>query len=100
MQLFASATALMRGQILPPSEMKSLYGSTTSNAVMPLSYVGVFMTCLRKGEPAHSYIYSTFQSSGSKLDCGPYRRQKPAMVEHHVSFGSNADMCGATTDVR
>src|SRR5215472_14231602 len=32
----------MRGQILPPSEMKSLYGSTTSSAVMPLSYVGVF----------------------------------------------------------
>src|SRR5262249_41086549 len=41
-QSFASATALMRGQILPPSEMKSLYGSTTSSAVMPLSYVGVF----------------------------------------------------------
>src|SRR5215831_4964063 len=40
-QLLASATALMRGQILPPSEMKSLYGSTTSSAVMPLSYVGV-----------------------------------------------------------
>src|SRR5215510_2090502 len=32
----------MRGQILPPSEMKSLYGSTTSSAVMPLSYAGVF----------------------------------------------------------
>src|SRR5215510_9598309 len=41
MQLLASATALMRGQILPPSEMKSLYGSTTSSAVMSLSYVGV-----------------------------------------------------------
>src|SRR5262249_14513635 len=40
-QLLASATALMRGQILPPSEMKSLYGSTTSSAVMSLSYVGV-----------------------------------------------------------
>src|SRR5215467_7149523 len=42
-QLLASATALMLGQSLPPSEMKSLYGSTTSSAVMLLSYVGVFM---------------------------------------------------------
>src|SRR5215813_9423635 len=33
-QLLASATALMRGQILPPSEMKSLYGSTTRRAVI------------------------------------------------------------------
>src|SRR5215510_5610832 len=41
-QLLASATALMRGQTLPPSEMKSLYGSTTSSAVMLLSYVGAF----------------------------------------------------------
>src|SRR5262249_33445814 len=42
-QPFASATALMRGQILPPSEMKSLYGSTTKRALMLLSYVEVFM---------------------------------------------------------
>ena len=32
-QLFASATALMRGQILPPSEMESLYRSITRSAV-------------------------------------------------------------------
>src|SRR5262245_10128965 len=32
-QRLASATALMRGQSLPPSEMKSLYGSMTSRAV-------------------------------------------------------------------
>jgi hypothetical protein len=32
----------MRGQILPRSEMKSLYGSITSSAVMSLSYVEVF----------------------------------------------------------
>src|SRR5262245_14601604 len=42
-QSFASATALMRGQILPPSDMKSLEGSTTKRALMLLSYVGVFM---------------------------------------------------------
>ncbi len=36
-QLLASATAWMRGQILPPSEMKSLYGSTTRSPVMPRS---------------------------------------------------------------
>src|SRR5262249_38755990 len=42
-QSFASATALMRGQILPPSEMKSLYGSTTKRALMLLSCVGVLM---------------------------------------------------------
>src|SRR5262245_11934132 len=47
-QSFASATALMRGQILPPSEMKSLYGSTTKRALILLSYVGVFMA----GTPA------------------------------------------------
>jgi hypothetical protein len=41
-QWLASATALMRGQSVPPSEMKSLYGSTTSSGMMPLSYVGVF----------------------------------------------------------
>src|SRR5262245_58820603 len=29
----------MRGHILPPSEMKSLYGSTTKSAVSCLSYV-------------------------------------------------------------
>src|SRR5262245_53788921 len=34
----------MRGQSLPPSEIKSLYGSITSSAVMLLSYVGVFTT--------------------------------------------------------
>src|SRR5215467_1279038 len=42
-QLFASATALMRGQILPPSEMKSLYGSTTRSAVSSLLYVIIAM---------------------------------------------------------
>src|SRR5262245_12085845 len=40
-QSFVSATALMRGQILPPSEMKSLYGSTTSSAVWPCRLAGV-----------------------------------------------------------
>src|SRR5262249_46530965 len=38
-QLFASATALRRSHILPPSEMKSLYGSITRSAVSCLSYV-------------------------------------------------------------
>ena len=32
--------------ILPPSEMKSLYGSITSSAVMSLSYIGVFTAVL------------------------------------------------------
>src|SRR5664279_6475040 len=36
-QLFATATVLMRSQILPPSEMKSLYGSMTRSAVLSLS---------------------------------------------------------------
>ena len=37
-QLFASATSLIRGQILPPSEMKSLlYGSTARSPVLLLS---------------------------------------------------------------
>src|SRR5215813_2972968 len=45
-QLFASATALIRFQILPPSEMKSLYGSTTSSAVSCLSYVTFAMVSL------------------------------------------------------
>jgi hypothetical protein len=38
-QWFASATPLMRSQILPPSGMKSLYGSTTRSAVISSSYV-------------------------------------------------------------
>src|SRR5262245_42730765 len=43
-QSFASATARMRPHILPPSEMKSLYGSTTRRAVVSLSYAGPVMT--------------------------------------------------------
>jgi len=46
-QLLASATALMRGQILPPSERKSLYGSTTTSAVMSLSEARFVMTSLQ-----------------------------------------------------
>src|ERR1700676_425130 len=38
-QLFASATAFIRFHILPPSEMKSLYGSITRSAVSCFSYV-------------------------------------------------------------
>src|ERR1700690_3525257 len=37
MQSFASATVLMRSHSLPPSEMKSLYGSITRSAVFSLS---------------------------------------------------------------
>ena len=45
-QCFASATPLMRSHILPPSEMKSLYGSTTRSAMISLSYVSfVFVIC-------------------------------------------------------
>src|SRR5262245_51940737 len=40
-QLFASATAFRRSHSLPPSEMKSLYGSITRSAVISLSYVTV-----------------------------------------------------------
>src|SRR6185437_11263261 len=36
-QLFVSATVFNRSQNLPPSEMKSLYGSITRSAVMSLS---------------------------------------------------------------
>src|SRR5262249_316560 len=43
MQSFASATPRMRSHSLPPSEMKSLYGSTTRSAVISLSYVTVAM---------------------------------------------------------
>jgi hypothetical protein len=32
----------MRGQILPPSEMKSLYGSTNKSAMVSLSCLWVF----------------------------------------------------------
>src|SRR5262249_52115840 len=39
MQLFASATAFRRSHTLPPSEMKSLYGSITRRAVISFSYV-------------------------------------------------------------
>src|SRR5262245_42515730 len=46
-QLLASATALIRGQILPPSEMKSLYGSITTSVVMPLSEAWFVMTSLQ-----------------------------------------------------
>src|SRR5262245_28428571 len=38
-QLFASATARIRSHNLPPSEMKSLYGSITRSAGTALSYV-------------------------------------------------------------
>jgi hypothetical protein len=42
-QSFVSATRRMRSHSLPPSEMKSLYGSTTRSAVISLSYVTVAM---------------------------------------------------------
>jgi hypothetical protein len=38
-QRLASATALMRFQTLPPSEMKLLYESISNNAVERVSYV-------------------------------------------------------------
>ena len=38
-QRFASATPFKRSHTLPPSEMKSLYGSITRSAVSCLSYV-------------------------------------------------------------
>src|SRR5262245_21259659 len=41
-QPFASATARMRPHSLPPSEMKSLYGTITSSAVISLSNAGPF----------------------------------------------------------
>src|SRR5215468_2941712 len=60
-QLFASATALMLGQILPPSEMKSLYGSTTKSAVISLLYSRIFTASLLgrwdwRGSPTNAGI--------------------------------------------
>src|SRR5215472_1221036 len=40
---FASATVFKRSHTLPPSEMKSLYGSITRSAVRSFSYVTFFM---------------------------------------------------------
>jgi hypothetical protein len=46
-QLFASATRFKRSHILPPSEMKSLYGSIITSAVSCLSYVTFAMLSLQ-----------------------------------------------------
>src|SRR5262245_39498769 len=43
MHWLASATALTRFHSLPPSEIKSLYGSTTSSAVISFSNLSVAM---------------------------------------------------------
>src|SRR5262245_16225174 len=45
-QLFASATDLTRSHNLPPSEMKSLYGSIKRSAVTSLLYVTPSMPSL------------------------------------------------------
>src|SRR5262249_47458548 len=47
-QLFASATPLIRSQILPPSEIKSLYGSTSRSAVSSLSNVSVAISLISR----------------------------------------------------
>src|SRR5664279_2155938 len=53
-QLFATATVLMRSQILPPSEMKSLYGSMTRSAVISLSKLRFAMlsSCVHPTSPS------------------------------------------------
>src|SRR5579863_3635912 len=50
MQSFASATVLMRSHSLPPSEMKSLYGSMSRSAVTSLSNFrfAMFSSCVHK----------------------------------------------------
>src|SRR5262249_39796334 len=64
----------MRGQILPPSEMKSLYGSTTRRAVMFLLYEagGIGLTSLTSTMSTEAGTSPPGNSrSCSAPSCGP-----------------------------
>src|SRR5262249_54423662 len=64
-QLFASATPFKRSHTLPPSEMKSLYGSITRSAVSLLSNATFAMISLQ-----HSYVGGVLCLSGFRRVTG------------------------------
>src|SRR5215831_4035669 len=65
-QLLVSATPLMRSHILPPSEMKSLYGSITTSAVISFSYVS-FVSAISQPFSVASYFVSA-----ARCETGPH----------------------------
>src|SRR5215471_7528674 len=89
-QPLASPTAFTRSQILPPSEMKSLYGSITRSAVICLSKAGVSMlppvrTYGRR--PAESVTAAIIIAGGHHARCS-WREQgllSPTATQPHIS---------------
>src|SRR5215475_6812648 len=84
-QLFASATPFKRSHSLPPSEMKSLYGSITRSAVISLSYFRFAMLFAPMRSPkSKAYLLNADVRGHSGLFCrrGEGRRILPDKLLH------------------
>src|SRR5215469_14526144 len=65
-----SATSFMRSHTLPPSEMKSLYGSTTMSPVMSFSYVRCAMSFLQSKSVCANVRIALSKRKREGLDTG------------------------------